>query len=132
VLDSRTFQLLNGAAPDNLEPERRGFITDRSADYFLIALTSIIWREAWKYGERAFRYCQHDTGHALGALRFAAAMLGWRMQLLPQWSDAQIAALLGLDRNADFGDAEKEEPECMAIVGRDPGSGIRDPKVFVD
>src|SRR5438034_7528389 len=31
---------------------------------FLIALTSIHWREAWKYGERAFRYCQHDLGHA--------------------------------------------------------------------
>ena len=62
-------------------------------------MTSIIWREAWKYGERAFcAYCQHDTGHAIGALRFAAAMLGWRMQLLPEWSDAQIATLLGLDR----------------------------------
>ena len=26
---------------------------------FLIGLSSIHWREAWKYGERAFRYCQH-------------------------------------------------------------------------
>ena len=34
---------------------------------FLVGLTSIFWREAWKYGERAFRYCQHDVGHALGA-----------------------------------------------------------------
>ncbi|MCK5667126.1 MAG: SagB/ThcOx family dehydrogenase, partial [Thiotrichaceae bacterium] len=25
---------------------------------FLIGLSSIHWREAWKYGERAFRYCQ--------------------------------------------------------------------------
>jgi len=32
---------------------------------FYLALTSIPWREAWKYGERAFRYCQHDLGHAL-------------------------------------------------------------------
>ena len=29
-----------------------------------MALTSITWREAWKYGERAFRYCNHDVGHA--------------------------------------------------------------------
>ena len=107
-----------------------------TGDCFLIALTSIIWREAWKYGERAFRYCQHDTGHAIGALRFAAAMLGWRMQLLPEWSDAQIAALLGLDREADFGDAEHEEPECVALVTSQPGFGIRDsgfePEVLVD
>ena len=82
-----------------------------AADHFLVALTSIIWREAWKYGERAFRYCQHDVGHAVGALRFAAALLGWRLALLPAWSDAQIAALLGLDRVHDYDDAEREEPE---------------------
>ncbi|MBN0595863.1 SagB/ThcOx family dehydrogenase, partial [Pseudomonas aeruginosa] len=29
----------------------------------LLALTSVHWREAWKYGERAYRYCQHDLGH---------------------------------------------------------------------
>jgi hypothetical protein len=39
----------------------------------LIGLSSIHWREAWKYGERAYRYCQHDIGHALGALSYAAA-----------------------------------------------------------
>ena len=69
---------------------------------FSSRLSSIHWREAWKYGERAFRYCQHDVGHAIGALRFAAALLGWRLTLLPRWSDAQIAALLGLDRDADY------------------------------
>jgi SagB-type dehydrogenase family enzyme len=104
-------------------------------DHFLVALTSITWREAWKYGERAFRYCQHDVGHAIGALRFAAAMLGWTLRLLPEWSDAQIAALLGLDRDDDFGEAEREEAECIAVVGRDAGrdmgSGIRDPEVLV-
>lgn len=35
---------------------------------FLAGLSSILWREAWKYGERAFRYCQHDVGHALGTM----------------------------------------------------------------
>ncbi len=45
---------------------------------FLLALSSIPWREAWKYGERAFRYCQLDVGHAIGAVAQAAAALGWR------------------------------------------------------
>ena len=31
---------------------------------FLLALNSVLWREVWKYGERAFRYCQLDAGHA--------------------------------------------------------------------
>ena len=34
---------------------------------FLLGLTGIPWRECWKYGERAFRYCQLDAGHAIGA-----------------------------------------------------------------
>jgi SagB-type dehydrogenase family enzyme len=80
----------------------------------LVGLTSIHWREAWKYGARAFRYCQHDAGHAIGALGLAAAMLGWTLVLLPRWSSEDLAAVLGLDR--DPGDAEPEEPECLAIV----------------
>ena len=51
---------------------------------FIVGLSSVHWREAWKYGERAYRYCQHDVGHALGSLRYAAAALGWRMHLLPE------------------------------------------------
>jgi SagB-type dehydrogenase family enzyme len=85
-------------------------------DGLLVALSSIHWREAWKYGERAFRYCQHDAGHAIGALALSASRLGWTMTLLPRWSDAAVATLLGLDRDDDFADAEREEPECIAVV----------------
>ncbi len=83
---------------------------------FHVGLTSITWREAWKYGERAFRYCQHDVGHALAALRFAAAALGWGVRLLPDWQDSQLARLLGLDRAEDFADAERETPELLVQV----------------
>ena len=41
-------------------------------DMLLVVLSSIHWREAWKYGERAYRYCQHDAGHAIAATRYAA------------------------------------------------------------
>ena len=85
-------------------------------DGFLVAFTSILWREAWKYGERAFRYCQHDTGHALAAMRLAASMLGWKLTLLPRWSDADLSTLLGIDRDSDYDDAEREEAECVAVV----------------
>ncbi len=84
---------------------------------FLVALTSIHWREAWKYGERAFRYCQHDVGHAIAALRVSAALFGWRLRLLPEWSDDDLSTLLGVDRDEDRGDAEAEHPECLALVG---------------
>ena len=98
-----------------LEVRRRGPLWS-AEDTFLVALTSIHWREAWKYGERAFRYCQHDVGHALGALRLSAARLGWQLTLLPRWADADVAALLGLDRDVDYEGAEREEPDCIAVV----------------
>jgi SagB-type dehydrogenase family enzyme len=91
---------------------------------FLVALTSIFWREAWKYGERAFRYCQHDAGHALAALRLSAARLGWHLRLVSECGDEDLAALLGLDRDADFGAAEREAPECLALVGREPDATV--------
>ena len=82
----------------------------------LVALTSIHWREAWKYGERAFRYCQHDLGHAIAAVRIAAGLAGLSARILPDWSHADIAQLVGIDRDADFIDAEREEPGCILEV----------------
>jgi len=83
---------------------------------FLIGLSSVYWREAWKYGERAFRYCQHDAGHAIGTLRIAAATLGWSARVLEEVADETIAALLGLDRGADFEGAERESAELLMAV----------------
>ncbi|MDO8704502.1 MAG: SagB/ThcOx family dehydrogenase [Sulfuricaulis sp.] len=79
----------------------------------LIGLTSIYWREAWKYGSRAFRYCQHDTGHAIAAIAFAAAALGWKISLLDDLGDAAVAELLGLPRGRG---PETERPECLLAV----------------
>jgi len=92
-------------------------------DSILVGLSSIHWREAWKYGERAYRYCQHDAGHAIAAVRYAAATLGWQAQLLTSWGDAEIGSILGLDREADFGTVEREHPDAMLLVtARQSGS----------
>jgi len=90
---------------------------------FLVGLSSVHWREAWKYGERAFRYCQHDIGHAIGALRIAAASLGWTALLLDGTPDETIARLLGLDRDADYAGAERESAEALLAVWPGAGSG---------
>jgi SagB-type dehydrogenase family enzyme len=83
---------------------------------FFVGLSSIHWREAWKYGERAFRYCQHDVGHALAAIRVSAAALGWRLSLLADAGDADVSKILGLDRDADYERAEREHPDLVAVV----------------
>lgn len=87
---------------------------------FLLGLSSVHWREAWKYGERAFRYCNHDVGHALGSARIAAATLGWTMLLLDGLEQNQVARLLGTHRQEDFGEAEPEHPDCLAVVWPSP------------
>lgn len=69
---------------------------DLPRDCVLVGLTSIHWREAWKYGERAYRYCQHDAGHAIAAVSLAAAGLGWQVPLLDDLSTDQVSCLLGV------------------------------------
>jgi nitroreductase len=105
------------------------FLGGRSG--FLVALTSIQWREAWKYGERAFRYCQHDVGHAIAALRVSASLHGWTLRLLPEWSDEQLASLLGIDRDDDRAGSEPEHPECLALVTPSVSWNTGDPAALV-
>lgn len=84
---------------------------------FIVGLSFIPWRESWKYGVRAFRYCQQDMGHAIGALRFSAAMLGWGMDLLPTPTDDDVERVLGLDRDDASHPYERELPALLAAVG---------------
>jgi SagB-type dehydrogenase family enzyme len=79
----------------------------------LVGLTSIYWRESWKYGERAFRYCQHDVGHAIGTLSFAARTLGWQARLLDSISTDDLARLLGVHTQQG---AEAEHADCLLVL----------------
>jgi SagB-type dehydrogenase family enzyme len=100
-----------------LERRARFAASPHFASGVAVGLASIYWREAWKYGARAFRYCAHDCGHAIAAVAYAAAALGWRARLLPEPGDADVARLLGLDRDGDFAGAEREVPDCVLWVG---------------
>ena len=95
--------------------ERRAWGNAPHAAGAWIGFSSIHWREAWKYGERAFRYCQLDMGHVLAAVSYAAALHGWRPCLLSMDSNA-VAHGLGLDRAADFAGVEGEEPEVLVAL----------------
>ncbi|MDD5159004.1 MAG: SagB/ThcOx family dehydrogenase [Sulfuricurvum sp.] len=83
---------------------------------FYIVLSSILWREAWKYGERCWRYCQLDAGHAYGAIKAAASMLGWKCEIVSVNSD-EIAMLCGLDQRERFDPYENESPDMLIRIG---------------
>ncbi len=107
-------------APDRHALEQRcAFVHELPSDIVLVVLTSIHWRESWKYGERAFRYCQHDLGHAIAAIRIGASLIGWTARLIPEWSHGDIATATGIDRDEDFVDAEREEAGTILVVSRE-------------
>ncbi len=88
-----------------------------SLDGFLVGLTSIYWREAWKYGERAFRYCNHDVGHAMACLSFSANLLGWKVTYLNSLSSSDIETILGFTKT-QWKEFEREESELLLFVNR--------------
>jgi SagB-type dehydrogenase family enzyme len=84
-------------------------------DGFFIGISSIFWRESWKYGERAFRYCNHDAGHALASVSFSANLFGWKVTYLNALSDEAIFAVLGFDQ-IRFRQLEEEHTDFLCFV----------------
>jgi SagB-type dehydrogenase family enzyme len=84
----------------------------------LLALTSIYWRQSWKYGERAFRYTMLDLGHAIAAVAVAARCLGWQALLEDEIGTDDLTALLGLkDQIWHSGnDLEDEHAELLLAI----------------
>jgi SagB-type dehydrogenase family enzyme len=62
----------------------------------IVGLTSIFWREAWKYRDRAYRYCCHDLGHAMMSLLLTASALGLPGGVMAHFSDLRLTRALGL------------------------------------
>jgi SagB-type dehydrogenase family enzyme len=58
----------------------------------VFVLTSIAWREAWKYRDRAYRYCLHDIGHAWQALVLAGRAMGCESFAFGSFPDDEISA----------------------------------------
>ncbi|MBU0513819.1 MAG: SagB/ThcOx family dehydrogenase [Proteobacteria bacterium] len=73
-----------------------------------LVLTAIPWRSAWKYRDRAWRYCLLDTGHVLAGALWGATALGLDHWTWYRFQDESVAEVLGLD-------PDQESP--LAIVG---------------
>lgn len=62
----------------------------------VFVLGTIAWREAWKYRDRAYRYCLLDVGHAWQALALAARAMGCETEAAGEFPDEDVAAACGL------------------------------------
>lgn len=83
---------------------------------FCVGLSSVIWRELWKYGERGFRYTQLDVGHAISSIVLSAKAHGWQVAIVSGLNSEKLSDLLGLNR-AEYSSVEKEIPECLLLIG---------------
>ncbi len=77
-----------------LVPLRRGV---HVCDDVTLVLTGIPFRTCWKYGERGWRHLWWDAGALLANLLAAADAHGVPAQILVGFSDAAVAALVGID-----------------------------------
>src|SRR5579863_10149689 len=80
----------------------------------IVGLTSVFWREAWKYGDRAYRYCCHDLGHAIMSALLAACALGLPGGAVAHFSDLRLARAIGL--------AESDEAPMAFLVFPPPNN----------
>lgn len=90
----------------------------------VFVLTSIAWREAWKYGNRAYRYCLLDMGHAWQALALAARAMGCDTFAIGHFPDDQVAQSCRL--HADEWPMLMVKVFSRNIPVRNPGS-LEDP-----
>ncbi len=73
------------------EQRARGRFRALGAAPVTFILTSIAWREAWKYRDRAYRYCLLDIGHAWESLALAARALGCTARASGDFADDEIS-----------------------------------------
>ena len=63
----------------------------------VLVTTSVFWRNAWKYLNRAYRHTYWDTGTMLPNTLAVAAAAGLPARLVLAFADQEVASLLGVD-----------------------------------
>lgn len=82
-----------------------------------VALSSITWREMWKYGERCFRYVNLDLGHATKALKVSARALGLQSSKIENLLLGDLEKLIGLDQKERYRASEPEIGQTLLHIG---------------
>ncbi|AFY52907.1 SagB-type dehydrogenase domain protein [Rivularia sp. PCC 7116] len=62
-----------------------------------IVITSVFYRSAWRYEDRAYRRICLDTGHLIGNIELAGALTGYRPHLIGGFVDEDVNELLYVD-----------------------------------
>jgi len=66
-----------------------------------VMLTSVFYRSAWRYQDRAYRRICLDAGHVLGNLELAGSLVDYRPHLIGGYRDQAVNEMLYLDAEAE-------------------------------
>ncbi len=66
-----------------------------------IVITSVFYRSAWRYEDRAYRRIFLDSGHLLGNIELASAFTDYRPHLIGGFADEMVNDLLYLDSDSE-------------------------------
>jgi SagB-type dehydrogenase family enzyme len=66
------------------------------------AWSAVVYRMAWRYGERGYRYLHLDAGHVCQNLYLAATAIGCGACAIAAFDDEAVNRLLGLDGEEQF------------------------------
>ncbi|MDX2255356.1 MAG: SagB/ThcOx family dehydrogenase [Pseudanabaenaceae cyanobacterium bins.39] len=66
-----------------------------------IAVTSVFYRSAWRYQDRAYRRISLDIGHLLGNIELASAIEDYQCSLIGGFVDSAVNELLFLERDTE-------------------------------
>ena len=80
-----------------------------------LALADTHWRNAWKYGARAYRHAFWDAGTLLANTLAAASGAGIPAKIVTSFVDEEVHRLLGLE-------VDKESVVALVPLGRDSGA----------
>ena len=109
------------------EGDHRGLLLEASGGQAPVAqapativLSSVYWRNSWKYQARAYRHAYWDSGTILANLLAVGNANGIPLKLITSFVDEPVNRLLDLDAN-------REAALHLVPVGRDPADEIGPP-----
>jgi SagB-type dehydrogenase family enzyme len=109
---------LRGAGSVQAAMAAAGLEADLQGPAAVFFVSAIFFRSAWKYGERAYRYCLLDTGHLAENLGLALADQGLPFSMHYDFDDEAVNELLCVDEPREG---------CMAVLAV-PGMAQAEPR----
>lgn len=119
-IQSTSITLLKKIGDDGVESY---FGFNKCKDGFIFLISSLYYRSAWKYKNRAFRYCLLDAGHVLGSLEASSYIFGKEQRIVYDFDKELL--------NKEFNFHEKEFFTTAVLITKDTKKDTKKVKIEI-